>query len=55
MKGIGIEELSKARLLEVLKRADICGGSDEAMLKKYHKLLALSEMGYRMVLKRDID
>ena len=55
LKGIDIHKFAKARLLEVLKRAEVVGDSDEAILKKYHKLLALSEIGYRVVLKRDID
>ena len=49
-----IKSYSRHRLLEVLKRAKIVGEDDE-ILKVYHDALAVSEAGYRIVLKRDVD
>ena len=46
-----IKSFAKDRLLEVLKKAQIVGEDDEAIHKVYHDALAVSEAGYRIVLK----
>ena len=51
-----IEDLEKERLILLLRKADICPGTDiDDMLKKYEDALEVSNAGYKVVHKRDID
>ena len=50
-----LESLLRERLVALLRAADICEGSDDDILNVYHEALSLSPVGYRVILKRDVN
>ena len=45
----------KHRLLALLRKAGISGNTDDDLIKNYEAALSISDQGYRVIHKRDID
>ena len=58
-KGNGDKEVlanfKKERLIKLLKMSNIEGESDAEIINKYEEALKISDVGYRIVLERDVD
>ena len=49
------DNILKSRLLALLKKAEVKGQSDEEIIKNYEEALGLSEFGYKIIHKRDVN
>ena len=50
-----MEDILKKRLLDVLKKAGLEAKDDDTLITQYENALAVSEKGYKILHKRDID
>ena len=50
-----LETLLKNRLVSLLKRAELPGKDEDEMIELYENALAVSDTGYRVIHKRDVD
>ena len=55
MLAMKINDILRDRLICLLRKAGLNEETDREMLDNYHKALSVSEYGYRIVHKRDID
>ena len=55
LKDFGLDDFLKSRLVALLRKAGLPGENDDEMIEHYEKSLAVSEGGYRVIHKRDVD
>ena len=55
LMNINIHDLEKQRLIALLNKADIQAASDKDLLELYENALSLSQHGYKIIHKRDVN